>query len=120
VRLDPHGISAWHTHRTTTDRLFVNLGRIRIALYDARPDSPTHGRLNEFRFGEHRPALVAVPPGVYHGVVNISDAPSAILNLVDDPYRYEDPDHWRIPADSEAIPYCVAHGSGCRGRHAAI
>jgi len=60
---------------------------------------------------------VVVPPGVYHGIVNIASEASSILNLVDDAYRYEDPDHWRIPPDSEEIPYCIAHGGGCAGRH---
>lgn len=117
VTLQPRGISAWHAHARTTDRLFVNRGSIRIVLYDARPASPTSGMRNEFRFGEHRPALVIVPPGVFHGIVNLSDEPSSILNLVDHAYTYEDPDHFRVPPDSDEIPCCIAHGSGCAGRH---
>ena len=105
VALGPHEISAWHAHRRTLDRLFVNRGAVRIVLYDARASSPTHGQVNEFRFGEHRPALLLVPPGVWHGVENLRSEPSAILNLVDQAYSYGDPDHWRLPADSPRIPF---------------
>jgi dTDP-4-dehydrorhamnose 3,5-epimerase len=101
----PGNVSAWHVHRLTTDRLFVSLGVMKIVLYDGRPDSPTHGRVNEFCVGDVRPTLIIVPPGVFHGVQNISDTPSLLLNLVDRAYRYEDPDHWRVPLDTDAIPY---------------
>jgi dTDP-4-dehydrorhamnose 3,5-epimerase len=61
--------------------------------------------VNEFRFGAVRPALIAVPPGIWHGVRNLSDAPGLLLNLPDQAYNYEDPDHWRLPPDSDKIPY---------------
>ena len=103
--LDPGTISAWHAHRVTTDRLFVSSGVFQIVLYDARQNSRTPGRINEFRFGTIRPALVIIPPGVFHGVRNISRMPAILLNLVDKAYQYEDPDHWRLPLDTDKIPY---------------
>lgn len=105
VCLNPGGISAWHAHEQTTDRLFVSLGLVRIVLYDAREDSPTRGLLNEFRFGTVRPALVCIPPRVWHGVQNVAATDSTVLNLVDRAYQYDDPDHWRIPIDSPEIPF---------------
>ena len=105
VVLERGGISAWHAHAQTTDRLFVSLGMARIALYDARPGSPTHGVVNEFRFGSLRPALVTVPPRIWHGVQNVGDGVAVVLNLVDRAYDYEDPDHWRVPVDSAEIPF---------------
>jgi dTDP-4-dehydrorhamnose 3,5-epimerase len=103
--MNPGSISAWHVHQHTTDRLFVSQGVLRIVLYDAREDSPTHARINEYRFGALRPALLIIPCGVWHGVQNISNTPALLLNLVDSAYCYEDPDHWRLPADTEKIPY---------------
>jgi dTDP-4-dehydrorhamnose 3,5-epimerase-like enzyme len=41
------GVSAWHTHEFTADRLFVNMGRIKVVLYDDRADSPTYGLKNQ-------------------------------------------------------------------------
>ncbi len=99
--------SSWHVHRVTTDRIFVNYGLIKMVLYDARTGSPTLGRVNEFRLGLVRPAMVVVPPGVWHLVQNLDETPSLLLNLVDRAYDYENPDHWRLPSDTAEIPYRV-------------
>jgi dTDP-4-dehydrorhamnose 3,5-epimerase len=115
VTLVPGGLSAWHTHRLTADRLFVTHGLIKIVLFDGREDSPTSGRVNELRFGAVRPAIVIVPPGVWHGIQNLDGGPSSILNLVDRAYRYEDPDHWRLPPDTPAVPYSFRTGRAVDG-----
>ena len=104
VVLDAGAISAWHAHEFTTDRIFVSHGMMRIVLYDNRADSPTRGLVNEFRFGTVRPALVVVPPRVWHGLHNTSPGTSIVLNLVDQAYDYENPDHWRIPHGDPRIP----------------
>jgi len=49
--------------------------------------------------------LVIVPPGVWRAVGNLADHVSLLLNLVDQAYKYEDPDHYRLPIDTELIPY---------------
>ncbi|MCF0072569.1 dTDP-4-dehydrorhamnose 3,5-epimerase family protein [Dyadobacter sp. CY261] len=105
VSLLPGGISAWHAHEVTTDRIFVNTGLIKVVLYDARPESSTYGQINEFRCGTVRPMLIIVPPRVWHGVQNFTNEHAALLNIVDRAYQYEDPDHWRIPVDSPEVPY---------------
>lgn len=108
VTLFPGKVSAWHKHRLTTDRLFVNHGQLKVVLYDDRDHSSTNGMVNEFRAGIVRPVLLIVPPDVWHGVQNLGDEPGTILNLPDRAYRYDDPDHWRVPADSPEIPYSFA------------
>lgn len=105
VALDPGAISAWHAHADTIDRLFVSYGRARVVLYDGREDSPTHGVVNEFRFGTIRPAMIHIPPRVWHGVENVGEQVAILVNIVDRAYDYEDPDHWRVPADSPEIPF---------------
>lgn len=87
VVLLPGGVSAWHTHLRTTDRLFVMSGTVKIPLFDDREGSAGAGRLNVFRFGALGPALVVVPPGVWHGVANIGAEPAAVLNLVEQAYE---------------------------------
>ena len=103
--LNRGAISAWHAHEKTNDRLFVSFGTARIVLYDDREESPTRGMINEFRFGTIRPALIIVPTRVWHGLQNIDDGVTIVLKLVDRAYEYEDPDHWRVPFDSAAIPF---------------
>ncbi len=101
----PGGISAWHAHALTTDQLFAACGSVHIVLYDARTHSPTFGQVNEFRVGSFRQALVIVPPGVWHGVRNFGPDNAILLNLVDRAYEYTSPDHWRLPIDTDQIPF---------------
>lgn len=105
--LTPGGVSAWHAHGTTVDRLFVSSGRVLVALYDGRGGSPTQGVVNTFVLGDQRPGLVVVPPGIWHGVRNVGEGTAQVINAVDVAYRYEDPDHWRVPADSGVIPFDI-------------
>jgi len=111
ARIEAAGISAWHVHRTVTDRLFANHGLLKIVLYDARPDSATYRSINVFRCGSARPMLIVVPAGVWHGMQNLADTPALLLNLPDQPYRYETPDHWRLPANTDRIPYSFTGGA---------
>lgn len=110
--LEPGAISGWHAHAETTDRLFVGMGRVRIVLYDSRKSSPTFGLVNEFRSGAPRPSLVVIPPQVWHAVENISAVPSLLINAVDKAYRYESPDHYRLPLETDQIPYRFRQGRG--------
>lgn len=98
-------ISAWHIHEKTTDRLFPITGIFKVVLYDDRAASDSYRIVNEFIIGEHRPALIVVPPGVWHGVQNISNNDAILLNAVDQAYQYQNPDHWDIPLTSKEIPY---------------
>jgi len=111
VILNPAGLSAWHAHEFTTDRLFASTGTLMIVLYDARQNSPNYRQINEIRCGLARPTLVTVPPGVWHGICNIGHEPAVLINMVDQAYEYENPDHWRIPADSPEVPYVFNHQS---------
>jgi dTDP-4-dehydrorhamnose 3,5-epimerase len=108
VVLVPGGISAWHAHGETIDRLFVIEGTARVVLYDAREGSPTRGLVNEFKLSALRPALVVIPPRVWHGVQNIGHEYARMLNVVDRAYDYSEPDHWRVPEDCPGIPYAFA------------
>jgi dTDP-4-dehydrorhamnose 3,5-epimerase len=109
--IEPAGISAWHVHQNATDRLFANHGFLKVVLYDARAGSASHGRVNVLRCGTTRPMLIIVPPGVWHGVQNLGSTPALLLNLPDRAYTYESPDHWRLPHDSNQIPYSFASGA---------
>ena len=42
---------AWHVHQKQTDWWYVAVGTIKAALYDTRPDSPTHGETQELLMG---------------------------------------------------------------------
>ena len=105
VVLTPGGVSAWHVHGETVDRLSVAAGQVRLVLYDARDHSPTHRQILELVLSEYRPQLIVVPPGVWHGVENVGRDFAVIVNMPDRAYRYDEPDHWRLPASTGEIPY---------------
>jgi dTDP-4-dehydrorhamnose 3,5-epimerase len=105
VALRGHAVSAWHCHERQTDHIHATLGAIRLVLFDDREGSPTRGKLNVFNLSPLRPTLVVVPPGVWHGIANLMPDASAFVNLVDRAYAYVDPDEWRLPADTDQIPY---------------
>ena len=104
-RLEPGRVSAWHAHALTIDRLFVSAGNMLVALYDGRKNSRSFGLVNTFRLNLFRPCVLIVPPKIWHGISNIGQEQSTILNMVDRAYSYEDPDHWRLAQDSSEIPF---------------
>jgi dTDP-4-dehydrorhamnose 3,5-epimerase len=105
VRLFSGAITAWHCHAEGTDRLFASSGYLRLVLFDARDGSPSHRRVNEIHLGEARPALVAVPPGVWHGLQNLGGTDAVIVNIPDVAYDYQSPDHYRLPFDAPEIGF---------------
>lgn len=105
VILRAGALSAWHKHMIQTDHIMVLGGSIKCVLYDGREDSPTFGKVDVHHLSPMRPTLVVVPPGVWHGLQNLEGHPSSFLNYFDYAYKYEDPDEWRLPADTDEIPY---------------
>ena len=116
-RLYPGAIGAWSCHAKTVDRLFVNQGHLKLVLYDGRDESPTRGRIMELHAGDARPTFVVLPIGVWHGLQNLGTSDALMLNYPSRPYDYNDPDHYRLPWDSEEIPYRWSRGPGNRLRN---
>ena len=94
---------AWHIHQRQIDWWYVGLGTLKVALYDTRPDSPTHGKLMEFFMGDHHPArVVKIPPGVAHGCKAIN-GPAHLFYVTS--HLYDPADEGRIPHDDPDIGY---------------
>ncbi len=101
----PGVIRAWHYHKIQTDFFAVIKGAIKLVLYDNRAGSPTNGIVEEYFLGEHNPVLVAVPPEVLHGYKTVGTEPSLLLNFPTEAYNAQTPDEYRLPFDSDEIPY---------------
>jgi dTDP-4-dehydrorhamnose 3,5-epimerase len=108
----PGVVKAWHYHSKQTDHFYVIKGLVKVALYDQRPDSPTHGIVNELYLGEHYPALLRIPPGVMHGWMCVSESEAYIVNMVSEPYNYTEPDEFRLDPHDNKIPYDWARKDG--------
>lgn len=101
----PGVVKAWHYHKKQTDNFTCIHGMMKVALFDARPGSPTKNTIMELFIGEKNPLLVTVPPGVYHGFKAIGKETAYFLSIPTLPYDYENPDEYRLPPDTPEIPY---------------
>ncbi|HET6374185.1 MAG TPA: dTDP-4-dehydrorhamnose 3,5-epimerase family protein [Candidatus Polarisedimenticolia bacterium] len=101
----PGVVKGWHYHKVQHDHFIVVKGMMKIVLYDAREDSPTHGVVNEFFMGEHNPLLLQIPPYVYHGFKCISPEEALVINLPTEPYEHGSPDEFRVGPHDPSIPY---------------
>ena len=100
----PGVVKAWHYHKHQIDHFACVAGMVKLVLIDTREGSPTQGAINEFFLGTHNPTLVQVPNLVYHGWKCISLEPSLVVNVPTEPYRYDDPDEYRLDPHG-TLPY---------------
>jgi dTDP-4-dehydrorhamnose 3,5-epimerase len=93
----------WHVHHKQVDWWYLAVGTIKVALYDTRPQSPTHGELMEFLMGKGRePQVVKIPPGVAHGY-RVLDGPVHLFYIVSN--EFDGSDEGRIPHNDPGIGY---------------
>jgi len=101
----PGVVKGWHYHNIQWDNICCVQGMLKLALYDSREDSPTKGEVNEFYLGIHKPDLVHVPPGVYHGFKCVSEEEALVINVPTETYNYDSPDELRCDPHDNDIPY---------------
>jgi len=101
----PGVIKAWYRHHEQIDQIALIRGAATVALFDDRPHSASTGRTVECVLTEDSPALVQIPPGVWHGFQAQGPEPLYLLHLNSVAQKVGDPDEDRLPPDSLAIPY---------------
>ena len=101
----PGVVKAWHYHKLQTDNMAVIRGMMKVVLYDARKDSPTHSEVNEFFLGEHNFKLIQIPKMVYHGFKCIGREEAIVINIPTKTYNYKNPDEYRVDPYENDIPY---------------
>ncbi len=102
--MHPGTIKAWHVHQHQVDWWYVPLGALKLALYDTRTDSPTHGETMEILMGDIYPAVcVRIPPGVAHGCKVIGGGVTHLFYITSK--TYDPADEGRIPHDDPTIGY---------------
>lgn len=73
-------VKGWHRHHEMTLNYACVFGRVKLALFDDRPQSPSRGVLMEQFLGPDHYALVQIPPGIWNGFKGMSDPHSIIAN----------------------------------------
>jgi dTDP-4-dehydrorhamnose 3,5-epimerase len=95
-------VKGWHRHRQMTLNYACIAGRVKLVLYDDRPDSPTRGTLMECFLGPDDYSLVVIPPGIWTGFKGMTDE-AIVANCATHPH---DPSNTeRIDPFGDAIPY---------------
>lgn len=102
-------IKAWHIHKEMTLNYAVPVGKIKMVLYDDRPDSPTRGNLMEIFLGPDNYQLITVPPMVWNGFKGIAED-SLVANCATIAHDAQEIE--RMDPFSEQIPYQwdIRHG----------
>lgn len=103
-QVEPGAVKAWKLHTAQNQLFAVPVGKIRIVLYDARPDSPSIGSLVELNLGQPDTyRLLRIPAGIWYGFKGISEQTALICNCADLPH---DPaECLRKDAHDPEIPY---------------
>jgi dTDP-4-dehydrorhamnose 3,5-epimerase len=76
----PGAIKAWHVHRKMELNYAVISGNIKLVLYDARPESPTKGEIQEIFMGEDNYVLVHIPVDVVNGFKAVGGQKAIVAN----------------------------------------
>jgi dTDP-4-dehydrorhamnose 3,5-epimerase len=105
ITIRPGRAKGWIVHEHQDDRLFFVSGSARVALYDARAESSTHGLVNVHHLGVNRRAIIRIPAGVFHALRNIGTDDVVFVNLPTRSYEHANPDKHRLPLDTDQIPY---------------
>lgn len=101
----PGVVKAWHYHQLQTDNFTCVLGKIKLALYDSRKDSPTFKQVQEFIIDLGHSLVVQIPANVYHGFKCIGNEEAIVINTVTRPYNHDTPDEYRVDPYNNDIPY---------------
>lgn len=88
-------IRAFHKHRELHDWFCLVRGSAKFAFVDDRRESSTYKKTDVLVISGRRPALIVVPPGVYHGWMSLEDD-TIMLSVASDVYDRENPDEVRV------------------------
>ena len=73
-------VKGWHKHREMTLHYACLHGRVKIVLFDERPDSKTKDTLMEVFLGPDSHLLVIIPPDVWNGFKGMSEPDAIVAN----------------------------------------
>ena len=110
--LRPGRVKGWALHKRHEDRYVVLKGELKLVLFDPRPDSSSYAEICEIWLTEYDRKLVSIPRFVWHADHNVGSTDVIAVNFPTIPYDHCNPDKYRLPIDTELIPYRFPVGSG--------
>ena len=110
--LRPGHTKGWGLHKLHEDRYAIVYGEVEFVLYDAREESGTFGLVAKVVLSEYDRCLMNIPAGIWHANTNIGTKDAVIVNFPTQPYDHENPDKYRLPLDTDKIPYKFVSAKG--------
>jgi dTDP-4-dehydrorhamnose 3,5-epimerase len=110
--LRPGKVKGWGMHKLHQDRYFVLLGEMAVVMFDDRPDSPTRGQVSTVVLSEYDRRLMNIPEGIWHANHNLGAKDAVVVNFPTRPYEHDNPDKYRLPLDTDKIPYKFQNAQG--------
>lgn len=101
----PGYAKGWGLHKKHEDRYFLLYGELEVVLYDEREHSTTYGLVNKIVLSEYNRRLINIPAGVWHADHNIGQKDVVIINFPTICYDHTNPDKYRLPLNTDRIPY---------------
>ena len=95
----PGTVKAWHAHDYQMDFWVCLHGHIKVGVWDEEVDQLWHKYV-----GDRAPAVIIIPPGLWHGLTVIGPEPAGLLYYVDREYNPENPDERRMELHSPHGP----------------
>lgn len=108
----PGFVKGWNLHRQHEDRYAILKGEMELVLFDPRPESATAGKISRILLTEQARSLVNVPRNVWHADYNIGTTDVVVVNFPTAPYDHANPDKYRLPIDTDLIPYSFKGAKG--------
>lgn len=96
-------VKAWHLHKRMVRNYAVPYGRIKLVLYDGRPESATRGKVQEILMGEENYCLVTIPPLIWSGFKGLSSGMAIVANCASLPHDPAEAE--RLDPFQNGIPY---------------
>lgn len=110
--LRPGRVKGWGMHRLHEDRYFIVSGDMEVVLFDGREGSPTENLVAKVVLSEHHRRLMNIPAGIWHANHNIGSKDVLVINVPTQPYDHDAPDKYRLPLDTDQIPYTWPASAG--------
>jgi len=101
----PGVVKAWHRHQKQTDFWVAIGGHLKVGVWREDDGACWHAVI-----GDRRPAIVVIPPSLWHGAATVGPDPATLLYYVNEVFDPEHPDEERRPHDALAgFPWAVQH-----------
>lgn len=108
--VDPGVVKGWHLHYKMTLNYAVILGKIKLVLFDDRPDSTTRGQTQELYLSPENYCLVTVPPRIWSGFKGLGNEASIVANCSTLPHDPGEIERRPLTDSANAYDWNVGHG----------